>query len=164
MTVMKCSQCGAAMKSKRENVRYEASGLSTVTLENVEVRRCPSCGEYEIVIPRIDDLHRAIAEALIRKRGRLAPEEIRFLRKYLGWSGVDFAAHMGTTAETVSRWEQGAVRMGVTADRLLRLMVASRDPVRDYPLEVMREVAKASAKPVHVRASVAPTGWQTRAA
>lgn len=161
---MNCSQCGTSMKSKRENVRYDASGLANVTLENVEVRRCPSCGAYEIVIPRIDDLHRAIAEAVIRKRGRLAPEEIRFLRKCLGWSGVDFAAHMGTTAETVSRWEQGATRMGVTADRLLRLMVASRHPVREYPLEVMREVAKQGAKPIHVRARVVPKGWHTRAA
>jgi DNA-binding transcriptional regulator YiaG len=29
------------------------------------------------------------------------------------WSGVDFARHMGTAPETVSRWEQGRVQMSL---------------------------------------------------
>jgi DNA-binding transcriptional regulator YiaG len=39
----------------------------------------------------------SIAHAVIAKRERLTPAEIRFLRKFLGWSGADFAAHVGTT-------------------------------------------------------------------
>ena len=45
-----------------------------------------------------------------RKKRRLAPEEIKFLRKSLGWAGVDFAKHMGATPETVSRWETARCR------------------------------------------------------
>ena len=56
--------------------------------------------------------------------------EIRFLRKYLGWSTADFASRMGTARETVSRWESGAVPMGSQADRLLRLLVATAAPVK----------------------------------
>ena len=128
---MSCTVCGTAMKTKRENYRYDAVGLPGITLKDVAVSRCPKCGEYEVAIPRIEDLHRTIAHAVIEKRERLTPAEIRFLRKYLGWSGADFAAHVGATPETVSRWETGGTPMGVTADRLLRLMVASRQPVAD---------------------------------
>jgi len=96
----------------------------------VEVDRCPKCGAVEIVIPRIEELHRALALAILRKRGRLAAPEVRFLRKYLGWSGADFAKHMGVDAATVSRWENEEQPMGPVADRLLRLMVVTREPRR----------------------------------
>jgi putative zinc finger/helix-turn-helix YgiT family protein len=139
---MTCLVCGADMKTVRENFRYDACGLPGVTLVDVEVSRCPQCGEYEVAIPQIDDLHKAIAQAVIRKTSRLNAAEIRYLRKYLGWSGVDFARHMGATPETVSRWESGATPIGPASDRLLRLMVATRDPVREYPLDALAIISR----------------------
>jgi putative zinc finger/helix-turn-helix YgiT family protein len=130
------------MTTQRENFQYKACGLPGVTLLGIEVSRCPACGEYEVAIPQIEDLHKAIAQALIRKTSRFDAAEIRFLRKYLGWSGADFAAHMGMTPETISRWETGAEPIGPVADRLLRLMVATRDPVSDYSLELLATIAK----------------------
>lgn len=35
-----------------------------------------------------------------------------FLRKSLGWPGVDFAKCMGTSAVTVSPWKYGRTPMG----------------------------------------------------
>jgi YgiT-type zinc finger domain-containing protein len=87
---MKCESCGAQMKVGRENYRYAESGLDTITLVDIEVRRCPECGEYEVSVPRIEELHCLIAQQVALKRARLTPQEIRFLRKYLGFSGVDF--------------------------------------------------------------------------
>jgi putative zinc finger/helix-turn-helix YgiT family protein len=139
---MTCLVCGAEMKTGRENFRYDACGLPGVTLMDVEVSRCPQCGEYEVAIPQIDDLHKAIAKALIRKTSRLDAAEIRYLRKYLGWSGADFASHMGMTPETISRWESGAAPMGPASDRLLRLMVDKRDPISEYPLEMLATISK----------------------
>ncbi len=120
------------METRRENYHYTASGLPHVTLQQVEVSRCPVCGETEVAIPHIEALHRAIAAVLVQKRARLAPEEIRYLRKYLGWLGVDFAAHMGVTPETVSRWERSTTPMGGQADRLLRLLVVNLAPGQEY--------------------------------
>jgi putative zinc finger/helix-turn-helix YgiT family protein len=159
-----CAVCGTPMKAKRENFRYDAVGLPGVTLKDVEVNRCPRCGDYEVAIPNIEELHRAIAHAVIAKRERLTPAEIRFLRKYLGWSGADFAAHIGSTPETVSRWEHGRAAMGVTADRLLRLMVASRQPAADYSLETLRIVARAQPKPIRLRVEVTDGHWRAQAA
>ena len=156
------------MKTRRENYRYDASGLPYVTLEGVEVSRCQQCGETEVAIPAIEELHRAIGGALIRKRARLAPPEIKYLRKYLGWSGVDFARHMGTTPETVSRWEHGTAAMGAPAERLLRLMVATQAPVRDYPVAMLAQVAAAAdaRKPQPVRLGLSRrsrrAGWRYR--
>lgn len=141
---------------------YDACGLPNVTLQKVEVRRCPKCGETEVAIPGLESLHRSLALVLIRKPGRLVPAEIRFLRKYLGWSGADFAARMGPTAETVSRWETGATPMGPTADRLLRLKVATTSPQADYPLDTLAAIGRDPA-PQPMRLNFAPdrrAGWR----
>jgi transcriptional regulator with XRE-family HTH domain len=87
---------------------------------------------------------------VIAKDARLSGAEVRFLRKVLGWSASDFAAHMGATPETVSRWETDTTPIGPQADRLLRLMVMTSDPVADYlKLDLLKAVAKA--KPAVVR-------------
>lgn len=162
---MTCLVCGAEMKTGRENFRYDACGVPGVTLMGVEVSRCPQCGEYEVAIPQIDDLHKAIAKALIRKTSRLDPAEIRYLRKYLGWSGADFATHMGMKPETISRWETGAEPIGPTADRLLRLMVATRDPVSEYPLDLLATITKESpARAVRLGVKRDHEGWHAAAA
>ena len=152
------------MKTKRENYRYDAVGLPGITLKDIKVSRCPKCGEYEVAIPQIEDLHRLIARAVIAKRERLTPEEIRFLRKFLGWSGADFGAHMGTTPETVSRWENGGTPMGVTADRLLRLMVAAGQPKTDYSLETLKLVARLNPKPLRLGVKISGGHWEAVAA
>lgn len=133
-----CFQCGVQLRTQRENVPFRA--LPGATLLGVPVHRCPECGEYEVESPRIEDLHRALASIVIRKTGRLAGDEIRFLRKCLGWSGADFAKAIGATAETVSRWEAGKQQMGPQADRLLRLLVVCTQPVQDYSVDVLSNI------------------------
>src|SRR5215813_15453270 len=161
---MKCPQCRHQMVRSIENHRYTESGLSNVVLVDVEVRRCQNCGEITVSIPRIEELHRTLAMALIRQTGRLAPSEIRFLRKWLGWSGVDFAKRMGTKPETVSRWENGKATMGPQADRLLRLFIAKETPVLEYPVDVLAQVAadKGPSTPVRVELAKGPKGWRFR--
>ena len=137
---MKCTECGTAMKTRKENYRYDECGLKYVTLVGAEVSRCPKCGNFEISIPRIEGLHRLIARVLIEKVTRFTGDEVRFLRKSLGWSGSDFAKHMGVTDETVSRWENDAAPIGPQADRLLRLMVAQGRLTTSYPTERLTKI------------------------
>ncbi len=130
------------MQSTRENHRYEASGLPNVVLVDIEIRRCPNCDERTVVIPRMGPLHRAIAMSIIAEPTKLPPQEIRFLRKWLGWSGQDFARHFGVTPTTVSRWEsvEDPFPMGGTAERLLRLSVAHGQPADAYPVSRLAEL------------------------
>ncbi len=162
---MNCLTCGAKMKTQKKDVPYTACGLSHVTLRNIEVSRCSQCGEEEITIPRIEALHQTIAQALIAKPSRLNAEEIRYLRKYLDWSEADFAAHMGTTRETVMRWEKAQAHMGAQADRLLRLMIATKGPVRDYSLATLRAISTQELPRVfHLGLTVEHEEWQAEAA
>jgi putative zinc finger/helix-turn-helix YgiT family protein len=147
---MKCLTCGEPTKSRKENYHYKESGLPNIVLVGVEVRTCASCGAREVVVPRLDELHRTIAKTLVTKDAKLGAAQIRFLRKYLGWSSADFATYMAVQPETVSRWEAGTQEMGPVSERLLRLLVANRGPVTEYPIDLfrqkMRRVAKATLK------------------
>ncbi len=146
---MRCLQCSAQMRKTRENFKYAASGLPGVTLMNVEVNRCPGCGEFEVSIPYIEQLHKLIASELIKKPAPFTAVEVVFLRKYLGWSGIDFAKRIGVAPETVSRWERGKDQMTAPADRALRLMVATRKPETVYELDFFTKIA--SVKPEDMR-------------
>jgi len=149
---MKCFQCGGKMATKRENYRYTASGLPNVTLVGIEVRRCAACGENEVLIPRIDGLHRVLAAAIVRRKSRLTQHEIRFLRKYLGYSGVDFARIVGVSAETVSRWENARETMRSSAENLVRMLVVHQQPIRRYEVDTLARIGQEPApKTIGVR-------------
>lgn len=132
---MKCPECRTLTTSTQEAYKDRECGLSYVTLRNVTIDRCPSCGEVVVSIPRISELHKVLSFAVASKPSRLEGAEIRFLRKYLGWSGVQFANIMGVAPETVSRWENDSTPMGQTAERMIRLMVFRLEPVEKYPTE-----------------------------
>ena len=135
---MKCINCGSSMTTKRENVPYTA--LPGVVLQDVNVSRCPKCGETEVAITAIDELNKVLAEAVISAKGRLNGAEIRFLRTYLGYSGADFAKAIGSSPATVSRWESDTQPIGHHADLLLRSLVVIGKKVESYPLEALSEL------------------------
>lgn len=119
-------------------------------LNGVITSRCTNvqCGEEEVVIPNIEELHNVLAEIIALQENKLVPEEIRFLRTHLGYSGADFARKLGVDASTVSRWENGKMPMGDIAERLLRLMIlAKQAPISDYQLmDNMAQKESASAR------------------
>lgn len=161
----KCLLCGGEMTTRREDHTYEAAGLAGVVLQGVPVSRCRRCREVEIGIPMIEGLHRTIAAALVGKATRLAPEEIRFLRKHIGLSSTEFARHMGTTPEAVSRWENGRAQMGPVADRLLRAMIVMNEPLKDYTIGRLREIGRGAGAPVRITLRPAGSrGWRPAAA
>lgn len=134
-TSIECLECGAVMENAVGPHRY-ISGLDVV-LHDIEVRRCPECGEEEVVIPKIEELHGVIAKSISKRPGQLQPREIRFLRTFLGYSSVDFARLLGVTPETVSRWEKlrNPQNMARPSERLLRMLAQFAEPSRTYDLE-----------------------------
>jgi putative zinc finger/helix-turn-helix YgiT family protein len=143
--------CGVKMKSATEtNFHYAMSGLSKVYLNGVKIHTCTNaeCGEEEVEIPNLVELHNLLAEITAKQENKLVPEEIRFLRTHLGYSGVDFARKLGVDAATVSRWENGKTSMGETAERLLRIMILAKEtPIHDYELmDVMAQKVSLVAK------------------
>ena len=145
----KCAQCHeGVIHEEQVPYRYAPGGLPHVILQGVSVGRCLKCGAESLTVPRIAQLHRVLAVALATKTSHLAPNEARFLRKYLGYSSTDLAAIMGVAPETVSRWEstKSAQAIGASAERLLRLLAVRDQPVEDYPNERMADIGEGDAE------------------
>jgi putative zinc finger/helix-turn-helix YgiT family protein len=134
-------------------------GLPGIILHDITVLSCPRCGHSELAVSAIEELRHAIARAIIAKRQRLMPREIRFLRRQLELSGIELATHLGATPESVSRWEHGRTPMGVTADRLLRLMVVVAQGTA-YSLKALRVVARHEPRPTPIHVRWHDGGWE----
>lgn len=130
---MKCVMCGkAGLKRTRDQVAY-----NQVAVVEASVYVCPRCGERYEAFDRVEELSQTVARQIARRPERLTPAEIRFLRKYLGYSGRDFAAFLGVTPETVSRWESASSPkpMPLSTEKLLRYMAMNERPLSDYGLD-----------------------------
>ena len=126
-----CADCGGRVEYRVENYRLPLVGDWGVTLEHVETTFCGSCGGRGVSIDRMAPLLRGIAAAVVRKRARLAPAEVTFLRKHLEYTGARLAKALGVTGPSVSRWESGREPIGPSADRLLRALVVMHDGETD---------------------------------
>ncbi len=134
---MKCIECGKKTKKVKTGLyHYSECGLSKVFLKGMETLQCSNkeCGEEELIIPNIEKLHEVISMKLASQKNKLLPEEIKYLRTYLGFSGIGFAKKIKVSPETVSRWENGrGGGMKETTELSLRLLVLSKSgPFRDY--------------------------------
>jgi transcriptional regulator with XRE-family HTH domain len=59
--------------------------------------------------------------AIVDKSATLNGRELRFLRQMMCLSQVDLAQRLGTTEQTLARWEKRQVPFPATADKLLRV-------------------------------------------
>lgn len=75
---------------------------------NIPIYLCSSCGESEIEIPHMEELHLLLAFFIVFQPKSLQADEIRYLRKYLDYSQEEFASKLGVTRVTVTRWETGS--------------------------------------------------------
>lgn len=129
---MRCPTCRAAeMAEETGRHVYDAQGVKAVLLD-ATIRTCPECNERIVGIRRIAQLNAKIAETLCLKKGALSPQEIRFLRVHIGWSGADLARQFRVSPATVSRWENGKQTMGTQVEMLLRIAAYMCEPVQQY--------------------------------
>jgi putative zinc finger/helix-turn-helix YgiT family protein len=119
---MKCPTCNKEMKSKIRDYEYVESGLKGVVLKGIRVYECKACGEVLPEIRNVKQVHKWIAEYLIKKQSPLTGEEFRFLRKSMGKSATDLTKTLGVYPVTISRWENNKAAIGPQSDRLLRAL------------------------------------------
>ena len=118
---MKCI-CGEPLKKQKKDYHYTESGLDNVILSGINVFECSECGEIFPEIIGINELHKQIGLALVKKRSQLKGKEIRFIRKLLGFNEKKFASIMGVDPVSVSRWENSKADVGMTSDKLIRML------------------------------------------
>jgi putative zinc finger/helix-turn-helix YgiT family protein len=122
-----CTICGQPAKLSRANYRYTESGLSNVILQGIEIAECPHCANQDVLIPHIEKIHRAIAQAITNSPGRIDGDQLRFLRTHLGLTGEKLGTYLHTDKTKNSKWERGEHTIGPTTDHLLRLLVIALD-------------------------------------
>ena len=151
-----CLECADPMMSSREPHRYTITPKWAVTITDAEILRCPTCGAFEIVIPKPDALQRTIAAEVIRKPARLAGPEIVFLRRCLNLTGRAMAKTLGVSHEALSRWENQANQLPSPVDRLLRTMVAlTTFEGERFPVETLASI-EGEAGPLKLVVTVDP--------
>ena len=120
----RCPQCA------RKEVRPRATNYTAqvkhdgriheITIENLEIPTCPSCGER--VFSRSVDGQ--ISQALRSKLTLLSPAEIRDKLRELALSQKELASRLGVAEATFSRWLTGAVIQSRALDNLMRVYFA----------------------------------------
>jgi putative zinc finger/helix-turn-helix YgiT family protein len=119
-----CSACGAdSTRLTKGSYVYKESGLTDVTLSNVELIHCDNCQNEDPIIANIEGLHALIADALIKKPARLKGQELRFLRKHLELTARRLAGILHVDPATISKWENEEDPVGPQSDLLMRALV-----------------------------------------
>jgi putative zinc finger/helix-turn-helix YgiT family protein len=142
----KCVECRSTdLAHSKEQLPFNEVALVEGTLH-----RCNSCGATYHDFSRVEELSREVAHIIARQEERLLPEQIRFLRKYLGYSGKDFADFLAVAPETVSRWEsrQSPRVMQLSTEKLIRLMAFTETPLTAYGLDKIRSQTGEASKPL----------------
>lgn len=131
---MKCSFCDNKNKLRVEtrNVKYDESGLSNITIENVKVYICDQCGEEYFEYGDLEKINQAIAETLLKKEDPLTGKELRFLRTLKGYNGKKFATFLNIKSETLYRAEAEESGINEKLDRAVRLAFLAIPDDNDY--------------------------------
>lgn len=150
-----CPNCGSRTfteESQTHEFEFRAGGRRYAVKAVVPVQVCGSCGAQTVGPLGEYAQHEAICHAM----GRLAPDEIRLLRKSLALSRKQFSKLSGIGAASLARWESGELIQSESNDNLLRLLSKKQNAdalasVRDVVLTSEAHLAPNIAGP-----SVAP--------
>lgn len=125
---MTCIECGGEVVTKTLPVYCDDGliGLPCVALlDAAEQSTCAACGtDNGISIPDAEGLEVAVAVARVCYPLKLNAQEIRFLRRALGFQAKQLADELEVRPETVSNWENGKDPINPHIEKLLRLKVA----------------------------------------
>ncbi len=125
ISTAQCRECGGIMEGTKGEYKYVESGLNSVVLKDILVYHCPKCNELVPEIPAVGVLHWVIARRILLKKTLLTGSELRFLRKFCGYSVNEFAEIMGSSKTVISRWENQSMH-GEGTDRTVRLLVMAK--------------------------------------
>lgn len=123
VTCVVCDSDRARKIRKKFEARYNQV---PVLIENAEMYRCEACGEEFFTAEQSRELSRQIKNRVRQELGLLSPERVVEIRKNLGLSQAELEELFGLGEKVVTRWENGRVIQGRTADVALRLLEMDR--------------------------------------
>ena len=136
---MLCLNCDAEMTCKKKTYHYKECGLDNIYLDNIDVCSCQKCGEEEVCIPNIPDLHRLIGKRLVMQKQPLSGKEVRFLRKHSGLAAKRLAEIIAVDGATLSRWENENQPISPQNDRLIRMIYCA---IMEIPTSELKSIVE----------------------
>ena len=104
---------------------YSECGISNVMIYGI--KPCvDDKGETVISIRNIEGLHRAIAQAVVQKKGKMTAEELRFLRTEMEETQSVLAKMIGYERLQIARWEKGESNIPQAVDMLMRTLAIQK--------------------------------------
>lgn len=98
---------------------YTACGLDNVFIHGLDVV-CDDAGNDTVCFPRINQLHKVIAEGIVRHSQCMAGNELRFLRTELGYTQAQLADIMDVKGLTIGRWEREEIAVPSVQEAFIR--------------------------------------------
>lgn len=129
-----CAEGTAVQTIQVQEFQYGTGHQAAVLRAKVPVWQCHACDESYV-----DEEGEAAQHASIcRHLGRLAPAEVRAIRKGLELKQDEFATKLGVGVASVKRWELGKAIPNHLADEAIRRLAAAgrrqRSPVFQTPI------------------------------
>jgi len=120
-----CGNCGRETRTQpisRYQVKKElVGGMHVEVFDAVQELVCDKCGVLRTDVPNLPGLMAAVAVMRSNSERKLCGQEIRFLRKAMDNTAKELAAHLDTTEETISRWENDKLVISNPFERMLRV-------------------------------------------
>ena len=127
-----CPICGdGLLKEKKIRGTFEYKG-NHLTIDDYVVYECSECDEALVDPNTLKDTEKTIRDFQRKTDRLLMPQEIKEIRKVLGFTQEKFASILGGGVKSFARYESGIVTQSRAMDNLLRI-------IKTYPntLEVL---------------------------
>jgi putative zinc finger/helix-turn-helix YgiT family protein len=120
----RCPKClqktvSPALLAYRAKARHDGA-IFEWDIPDLRIPQCAACGE--LVFSNHADVQ--ISQSLRAHLRLLTPEQIEKTRRQLGLSQKDLSERLGSTEETLNRWEEGTLIQSRAMDNLLRVFFA----------------------------------------
>ena len=105
----KCFACRSEKMSTRP-IPDEIEVAGYVFKANLQANSCGACGEHTFPAEEVARFEVAVAQKLC-ELGEHSGEAFRFMRKAIDIKAIELAQLLGTTPETISRWENAKIEV-----------------------------------------------------
>ncbi len=105
-TTMRCSECNCEDFERKTVELSTKVGVHTVVDRSKSPLTCANCGEFTISAKDLEAIELRAAVVAFTDAPLVTGPMLRFARKSLGLTQTELAARLGTTAESLSRWER----------------------------------------------------------
>lgn len=134
--------------------QYTECGLQNVFIDGLEPV-VDAEGDEVIEIPAVNELHKRIAEGIVKHSKGISGAELRFLRTEMGLTQAELAKIVHADKQTIGRWERGEFQMEGSSETVIRRLAIEKLVIEyEEGLEKLANssVSTAESQPISIRA------------